>query len=100
MANEKRFTVKDLISFLQDLPPETKILINGEITHYDLLEQDALYKRMYLLWHSDYNGNGTPYESWAYEPSDFVYPREPYMEIPRPDYITKTIGEEFVVILG
>lgn len=100
MADEKELTVNDLIMLLQKFPQNTKVFINGEIGWYPLREHHVISLHTYIIWHSDYNGNGLPYVDHDYEPKNFVYPREPYMGHPRPDYVCKTLGEEDIIILG
>ena len=88
--------VGELIDVLNKLPPETKILINGEVGWYDLLNSDTKYMKVFLIWHSDWDNNGTPYESFDNEPKDSVYVRGNN----KPDYVRKTIGEDFILLLG
>lgn len=89
-------TIEELIKTLSELPPQTKVLIRGEFGLYDLSKDDIEYRNMFIVWHSDYNNNGVPFTDYSYEPASGVYVRGNGS----PDYIYKTIGEEFVVSLG
>lgn len=100
MEDEQELTVKDLITILQQFPQDRKVFINGEAGWYPLRKCHVIGHHVFIIWHSDYNGNGHPYTDYDSEPRDFVYQREPYRNHPRPDYVCKTLGEEDIIILG
>lgn len=93
-------TKNELIRVLENFPPDTKILINGELGWYDLKIESIEYKKVFNIWYSDWNNNGVPYIDYSSEPRDSTYHREPYMGKIQPDYVCKTVGEESVIILG
>ena len=89
-------TTSELIELLSKFPPDTRVLIVGELGWGKLLPEEVKYEKAYHIWHSDYNCNKTPYIDFSPRPNDGTYVRGRG----QPDYVTKTIGEEFVLLLG
>ena len=89
-------TVEELIEHMSKLPQNAKVLINEELGWYELTHDDVEYLKVFNIWSSDYNNNKTPYMSFSSEPIDFVYVRGN----DKPDYVRKTIGNEYVLLLG
>lgn len=89
-------TVAELIEHMSRLPQDAKVLINEELGWYELTSENVEYRKVFIVWSSDYNNNKTPYTHFSSEPRDSVYVRGNG----KPDYVNKTIGDEYVLLLG
>ena len=89
-------TAEELIKELKKYPKDTKVVINEELGWYELQADSLKYQKVYNIWSSDYNNNKTPYVQFSSKPENFTFPRGENV----PDFIKKTIGSEFIILLG
>jgi hypothetical protein len=87
---------EELVKLLEKVPDGTKVLISSDTGAYELEFKDVAYRKAYIVWRSDYNNNKRPWVGYDDEERNFVYERGNGL----PDYVVKTIGEEFVLYLG
>lgn len=85
----------ELIKMLQKIEGDPDIVSEcSDCGMHDVEKDDVIQQKVFLIWHSDYNNNRTPYVDYGYEKRDFVYTRNNL-----PDYVCKTVGEKFIITI-
>jgi len=87
-------TAKELIDILSKYPPNTTILLNGDMNMYSLDEEEVEFRVVYLIQNSGFNAT-KPYQHWNNAPKDKSWTHKNGLV-----ETSSTISKEMAILLG